>query len=90
MQKFLFRCLLHMVGEKGTQPMESTTAESTKLFPPSLQPMPCKPLVIDMAFDYIAPPDLSREVEEHKPQKQAASTGLLSRLGGWWGGSSRS
>ncbi|KAF4673020.1 signal recognition particle subunit srp68 [Perkinsus chesapeaki] len=81
------KCLLQLVAEKGGHPVEAPAAtDSAKLFPPPLQPMPSKPLVIDMAFDYITPPDLSKEVEEHKPQKEAASTGLLGRLGGWWGG----
>eukprot|EP00658_Telonema_sp_P-2_P023879 TRINITY_DN19580_c0_g1_i5.p1 TRINITY_DN19580_c0_g1~~TRINITY_DN19580_c0_g1_i5.p1 ORF type:complete len:598 (+),score=159.64 TRINITY_DN19580_c0_g1_i5:202-1995(+) len=52
-------------------------------FPPSVQPVPCKPVVYDLAYNYIEMPDLS-----HRYQKQQ-SEGMLGKarglLGKLWG-----
>jgi hypothetical protein len=42
-------------------------------FPPSLDPIPAKPVLFDLAFDYITFPDLSAR----KPEKKKGLFGLF-------------
>lgn len=58
-------------------------------FPPSLQTVPCKPRLLDLAFDDLEFPDLDeragveKEAEVEDPQGAAASAGGISGWVGW-------
>ncbi|CAJ1392650.1 unnamed protein product [Effrenium voratum] len=79
---------------------EPTAAEQTKAkqdplatFPPTFRDVPCKPLLFDLAFPCIQPPNLDEilpKKQEGKGRQAVAAVagalgGLGSRLGGWMG-----
>lgn len=54
-------------------------------YPPDFEPVACKPLFFDLAFNHVSFPDLSDEIEARKDTQQGAGiTGLVKGwLGGW-------
>lgn len=52
--------------------------------PPSMQPIPCKPLFFDLAFNMAEFPDLSEKLgDQAKKAGQAGLTGFVKGLWGW-------
>ncbi|XP_016913688.2 signal recognition particle subunit SRP68 [Apis cerana] len=53
--------------------------------PPSMQPIPCKPLFFDLAFNMVEFPDLSEKLGDQakKGGDQAGLTGFVKGLWGW-------
>nr|XP_034180428.1 signal recognition particle subunit SRP68 [Osmia lignaria] len=52
--------------------------------PPSMQPIPCKPLFFDLAFNMVEFPDLSEKLgDQAKKTGQAGLTGFVKGLWGW-------
>ncbi|XP_017888148.1 signal recognition particle subunit SRP68 [Ceratina calcarata] len=52
--------------------------------PPAMQPIPCKPLFFDLAFNMIEFPDLSEKLgDQAKKGGQAGLTGFVKGLWGW-------
>ena len=72
-------CLLDRLDEWA--PVQPGALANLIQIPPTLQPIPCKPVVYDLAFNHIMMPDLS-----HKAAKQQGmfgkAKGLLGKL---WG-----
>jgi signal recognition particle subunit SRP68 len=52
-------------------------------FPPALQPIPCKPLLFDLAFDNVGEYDLSSL--GGKQEETGERKGLVGVLAGLWG-----
>ena len=51
-------------------------------FPPSLEPIPSKPLFFDLALNHLEMPNLEDRMEKKKPEKE----GITSYVKGWfWG-----
>lgn len=51
-------------------------------FPPSVQPIPCKPVLYDLAFNYVKMPDFSHRVTKKPEGMLGKAKGILGRL---WG-----
>ena len=51
-------------------------------FPPSYMPTPCRPVLFDLAFNFIQFPDLSGRYTAEKPKEEPAKSG---GGGGWFG-----
>jgi len=76
---------------EDTQPKAKQDLLAT--FPPKFRDIPCKPLLFDLAFPCIEPPDLEAilpKKQEGKGRQAVAAVagalgGLGSRLGGWMG-----
>jgi len=76
-------------GETGGAPQKSTGLEEHgfAVFPPQLREVPCKPLLFDLAFPCIEPPDFDKL--ESKNAGADDKKGLLRRvaggIGSFWG-----
>jgi len=53
--------------------------------PPDFEPIPCKPLFFDLAFNQIEFPSLDDKLEQKQTQA-AGITGFVKGLWGWGGG----
>lgn len=63
------------------QPAASLKKPNLVNFPPSFQPIPCKPLFFDLALNHLEMPDLEERVEKKK-----AAGGITGLVKGWlWG-----
>ena len=51
-------------------------------FPPSVQPIPCKPVLYDLAFNYVKMPDFSHRIAKKPEGMLGKAKGILGRL---WG-----
>eukprot|EP00916_Digyalum_oweni_P026713 GHVL01043844.1.p1 GENE.GHVL01043844.1~~GHVL01043844.1.p1 ORF type:complete len:440 (+),score=76.47 GHVL01043844.1:400-1719(+) len=82
-QKWRLKALSHSVSEYYNLSLEPEHEEELKNlveFPPRIKPMPCKPVLFDLASNYLQWPDIS------KPEKTEKSGGFMSRLGlNWFG-----
>lgn len=55
-------------------------------FPPAFRDIPCKPLLFDLAFPCIEPPDLEQLLEEQSNASEGQQKGFLGRVAGVAGG----
>lgn len=70
------------IQEKGL----SSKKPNLTRFPPSFEPVPCRPLFFDLALNHVEFPSLENRLEQQK--KSAAGGGLTGMVKGWlWGGS---
>lgn len=55
--------------------------------PPGLEPITCKPLFFDLAYNLVEFPDLSDKIEsqQNKPKQSAGMSGFVKGLFGWGG-----
>ncbi|XP_006821155.1 signal recognition particle subunit SRP68-like [Saccoglossus kowalevskii] len=75
--------LIDRLEEYRDDPSLLTRKPNLVTFPPNFQPIPCKPLFFDIAFNHVEFPSLEDKVE----QKKAAGGGLTGFVKGWlWGG----
>jgi len=51
--------------------------------PPDMQPVPCKPLFFDLAYNHVQMPKLSHKVQA---ETKAGITGFVKSWIGGWGG----
>lgn len=57
----------------------------TSKFPPSFEPIPCKPLFFDLAVNHSTFPSLEAKVGSKATPKKSGITGMISNWWGWGG-----
>ncbi|CAK8697291.1 unnamed protein product [Clavelina lepadiformis] len=63
----------------------SKVPKLTSAFPPSFEPVPCKPLFFDLALNHVTFPSLDSKLAQKPGQQKAGLSGLLSNIWGWGG-----
>ncbi|XP_076679999.1 signal recognition particle 68 [Andrena cerasifolii] len=76
--------LFERLPEYREDPALLTKQPNVYKLPPSMQPIPCKPLFFDLAFNMVEFPDLSEKLgDQAKKAGQAGLTGFVKGLWGW-------
>ncbi|KZC13746.1 Signal recognition particle 68 kDa protein [Dufourea novaeangliae] len=76
--------LYERLHEYREDPALLTKQPNVYKLPPPMQPIPCKPLFFDLAFNMVEFPDLSAKLgDQTKKGGQAALTGFVKGLWGW-------
>lgn len=76
--------LYERLHEYREDPALLTKQPNVYKLPPSMQPIPCKPLFFDLAFNMVEFPDLSEKLgDQAKKTGQAGLTGFVKGLWGW-------
>ncbi|XP_053987144.1 signal recognition particle subunit SRP68-like [Hylaeus volcanicus] len=76
--------LFERLHEYREDPVLLTKQPNVYKLPPSTQPIPCKPLFFDLAFNMVEFPDLSEKLgDQAKEGSQAGLTGFVKGLWGW-------
>lgn len=76
--------LYERLDEYREDPALLTKQPNVYKLPPSMQPIPCKPLFFDLAFNMVEFPDLSEKLgDQAKKGGQAGLTGFVKGLWGW-------
>ncbi|XP_078035779.1 signal recognition particle 68 [Augochlora pura] len=76
--------LYERLQEYREDPALLTKQPNVYKLPPSMQPIPCKPLFFDLAFNMVEFPDLSEKLgDQAKKGGQAGLTGFVKGLWGW-------
>lgn len=76
--------LYERLHEYREDPALLTKQPNVYKLPPAMQPIPCKPLYFDLAFNMIEFPDLSEKLgDQAKKAGQAGFSGFVKGLWGW-------
>ena len=76
--------LFERLPEYREDPALLTKQPNVYKLPPSMQPIPCKPLFFDLAFNMVEFPDLNEKLgDQAKKAGQAGLTGFVKGLWGW-------
>ncbi|XP_002120160.2 signal recognition particle subunit SRP68-like isoform X2 [Ciona intestinalis] len=59
--------------------------QMTSAYPPSFDPVPCKPLFFDLALNHVTFPSLDKKLGKKENPQKAGITGLISNWWGWGG-----
>ena len=79
----VFQPLSERLDEYIEDPNVTTKKPNLTQFPPSFEPVPCKPLFFDVALSLVEFPSLEDKLQTQK----AATGGLTGMMKGWlWGG----
>ena len=70
-----------LVPDKPNQKPPSFTSS----YPPSFEPVPCKPIFFDLALNHNTFPSLESKLGPKQGQQKAGLTGLISNWWGWGG-----
>lgn len=70
-----------LASNKPNQKVPSFTSS----YPPSFEPVPCKPIFFDLALNHNTFPSLESKLATKQGQQKAGITGLISNWWGWGG-----
>jgi signal recognition particle subunit SRP68 len=79
-----YQPLVDRLQEYCEDPSLTTKQPNVFKLPPEFEPIPCKPLFFDLAFNQIEFPSLDDKLEQ-KQQQAAGLTGFVKGLWGWGG-----
>lgn len=78
--------LIERLDEYREDPQLLTKNPNVVTLPPAMEPIPCKPLFFDLAFNLVKFPDLQDKFEsQNKSKSSSGMTGFVKGLFGWGG-----